>query len=246
MSFRAVVQNLLNPVRVLAPKEAYRLWAPSYDDQGGNAVLYLEELSILPFLTAHVLPGTKVIDFGCGTGRHILHCQRLGATNIVGVDLSKEMLGVAKSKFDGSSVKLVQAKLEELPFIESSFDVGIMALVLSHINNLGEVIGSASRLLRSNGVLLVSDLHWSFNERGWLRTFHSASAPAKRYAAQNVQHLPADYARAFAKANLRVLSSTEPVVDERIRKFFENAGMMKVFDQSKGQPLLTLFELRKQ
>jgi malonyl-CoA O-methyltransferase len=246
LSLLGIVNNLLNPIKILPPGEAYRLWAPSYDDRGRNAVLHLEEKVMVPLLSNCMLPGKKVIDFGCGTGRHVLHCQELGATDIVGVDASIEMLSVAKEKIDASCVNLLQAHLEELPFAYSSFDVGIAALVLNHVKNIVGVVGGMSNLLRPGGMLLISDLHWTFNGRGWKRTFRSNAAPSKRFAVHNHVHSLSDYQNAFAKAGLQVEKMMEPPIDVQIEPFFRDAAMEKTYDRYRGQPLLVVFQLRKQ
>jgi malonyl-CoA O-methyltransferase len=246
LSLLGIVNNLLNPIKILSPGEAYRLWAPSYDDRGKNAVLYLEEEVMVPLLSNCMLPGKNVIDFGCGTGRHVLHCQELGSTDIVGIDASIEMLSVAKEKVDPSRVRLLQASLEELPFTHSSFDIGIAALVLSHVKNIVGVIEGMSNLLRPGGMLLISDLHWTFNVRGWRRTFRSNATPSKRFAVQNHVHSLSDYKNAFTRAGLQVGNMMEPLIDVRIEPFFKDAGMEKTYDRHRGQPLLVVFQLRKQ
>ncbi len=246
MGFHTLLNNLLHPVRVLPPEEAYRLWAPNYDDRSNNAVLFVEEQTVLPLLSQCVLPGKKIVDFGCGTGRHILHCLELGATNIVGIDLSSPMLMMAASKPGISSTSLVQARMEQIPFADSSFDLGIEALALSHLRNIDRAVCEMARVLRSSGILLLSDLHWSFSDRGWQRTFKSILAPSDRLAVQNYSHGLDEYLEAFEKAHLIVEETITPRIDHLVRPFFVKAGMAGIYERYEGQPLLIVFQLRKQ
>jgi ubiquinone/menaquinone biosynthesis C-methylase UbiE len=63
-----------------------------------------------------------VLDVACGTG--VLACnmaERVGpAGSVVGVDVNKEMLAVAKRK--APTLEWHAARAEALPFAENSFD----------------------------------------------------------------------------------------------------------------------------
>lgn len=245
MRIARIINNLLNPVLILAPDEAYRLWAPTYDDQRNNAILFLEERTLLPIFVNSVLPGMSIADFGCGTGRHIFHCLDQGAIQIVGIDSSAHMLSLARSNPDITKATFVQARIEEIPFNDSQFDLGLAALVLSHLNNICDVIRELARVLRPNGTLIISDLHWTFNERGWHRTFKSGLAPSIRLAVQNYSHNLDEYRNAFKDAHLDVVKMIEPKIDNSIRQFFVNAGMTRTYEKHEGQPLLVVFQVQK-
>ena len=48
-----------------------------------------------------VLPdfkGKRVLDLGCGYGWHCIYSMENGASSVIGVDLSRKMLKVAKEK----------------------------------------------------------------------------------------------------------------------------------------------------
>ncbi len=237
--------NLLNPIQVLSPREGYRLWAPTYDDQENNAVLSLEERAVLPLVTEIVLPEATSIDFGCGTGRHIIHLLDRGCRRIVGIDASSEMLSVANSKLHGRGVVLVQADIEHLPFARQSFDFGISALMLSHIKNLQGAIFEIASVIRPGGRLLISDLHHAFDARGWQRTFKSRARQFSRLAVENHSHSTDDYHQAFLKAGLEEEKEFDPCIDEELRPFFEKGDMLDTYHRYEGEPLLTIYQLRK-
>jgi malonyl-CoA O-methyltransferase len=239
------VNDMLHPVRLLPPKEAYRLWAPTYDDRSDNAILFAEEHAVLPLLDKLSFKGRNVVDFGCGTGRHILHLLDRGANKVVGIDFSREMLSIGKRAIGSSRAWLVQSNLEETPLVDSIFDIGIASLVLSHIKGLRGVLREICRVLRPNATLLISDLHWSFDSRGWKRTFIAKQSDPSRCAVENITHELSEYHSAFQECGFAVEAQIEPKLDSALRPFFERANMLKTFDRYIGLPLLVVFQLRK-
>jgi len=94
-------------------------------------------------------PG-RLLDVGCGTGRHVIAFARCGH-RVLGVDLSTHMLNVAREKLlnaDANAV-LVQADIMELPMLvqPGSFDYA-----LCMFSTLGMVAGHANRLTFLTGV----------------------------------------------------------------------------------------------
>src|SRR5215813_7495487 len=68
----------------------------------------------------------KVLDIGCGTGRHAIELARRGYT-VTGVDLSPAQLDRAKQKATaaGVSVSFVERDARELSYFEE-FDVALL------------------------------------------------------------------------------------------------------------------------
>ena len=57
---------------------------------------------------ANINPGDKVLDVACGTGIIDKHLLKLGAKNVVAIDLSENMIAIAKSK---TATKIYDTKL---------------------------------------------------------------------------------------------------------------------------------------
>jgi SAM-dependent methyltransferase len=70
-------------------------------------------------------PGERLLDVGCGPGRHAVEFQRRGL-NVVGVDISPDFITVAHrlSAEAGVTPSFFQIDARELPF-DSEFDVAI-------------------------------------------------------------------------------------------------------------------------
>lgn len=102
---------------------------------------------------------TKILDIGCGTGRHAVELAKRGYA-VTGFDLSEEMLAKAIEKAEAAKVEInfVQGNALELPFKED-FDLGIMlcagAFPLMETDALNfQILKNAHRSLKSDGKLI--------------------------------------------------------------------------------------------
>ena len=248
MRFSRLFDRFNNRVPTLSPHSAYQVWAQTYDQREDNAFLQTEERAFLPLLYALPLMDRTVIDFGCGTGRHLSHCSGRGARALVGIDFSREMLSRAANKFSPSeNVTFLESPVESLPFRDSQFDVGISALVLSHCSELSVPIMEMARVLMPGSSLLVSDWHPDNDRRGWKRIFESPSSNGSsiRYAARSHPHSLAEYLHEFQESGFITEKVTEPVIDASLEPIFRRTNMMHVFDRYVGSPLVIVFLLRK-
>ena len=102
---------------------------------------------------------SDLLDIGTGTGRIIeLFGQRV--QRAVGVDLSREMLAVARVNLERAGVRhgsVRQADMYQLPFPSASFDAAIVHQVLHYAERPDGAIAEAARVLRPGGRLLVID-----------------------------------------------------------------------------------------
>ena len=110
-----------------------------YDDYFRGMGLFDFDTRVLDVLFEK--PG-RLLDLGCGTGRHLVHFARRGF-DVTGVDLSDHMLDMAgsKAKDAGVDVRLVRASFCDLGGLDSaSFDY-----VICMFSTLGMVRGSENR-----------------------------------------------------------------------------------------------------
>lgn len=101
----------------------------------------------------------SLLDLGTGTGRML---ELLGprAERALGVDLSREMLSVARANLERSDLKncrVRQADIYRLPFADQSFDTATIHQVLHFLDDPGAAIAEAARVLTPGGRLLVVD-----------------------------------------------------------------------------------------
>jgi ubiquinone/menaquinone biosynthesis C-methylase UbiE len=100
-----------------------------------------------------------LLDIGTGTGR-ILELFGPRVQQAVGVDLSREMLAVARVNLERAGVRhgvVRQADMYQLPFPSGSFDAAVVHQVLHYAERPDQALGEAARVLRPGGRLFVID-----------------------------------------------------------------------------------------
>ena len=137
--------------------ETYDAW---YETPLGRKVDQLEKE--LLFRVARPIPGAKVLDAGCGTGRLALEFARMGCM-VTGVDVSPAMLEKARRRTGTlPGVALVQADVEKLPFPGAAFDLVLAFTVLEFTPNPGAAVRELWRVVKPGGSLVVGALNaWS-------------------------------------------------------------------------------------
>ena len=104
--------------------------------------------------------GEKILDVCTGTGDvAIRFAQNNQAAEIVGIDLSEEMLRIAARKMrrnlDGGKVRLLKGNALCLPFDDDYFDIVTVAFGLRNIEHHRKGICEMVRVLRHGGQLLI-------------------------------------------------------------------------------------------
>ncbi len=92
--------------------------------------------------------GQTLLDIGCGTGHFSFWFHSLGL-KVTGIDLSLEMLKVAKSKLKNKEIKFFRGNASLLPFSDDSFDLVVLITTLEFASNPGQILSEAFRVCRS-------------------------------------------------------------------------------------------------
>jgi SAM-dependent methyltransferase len=140
--------------RTVSIEEGYAVWSQKYGDFDDRFDIDLFERS--PFLTARV-SGARVVDLGCGNGRIGKWSRAAGASAVVGVDRSAEMLTLASQR--GAYERTVVADVTATGLSAGSFDGAISSMALCHVADLDAFFREARRLLRPGGWLALLDYH---------------------------------------------------------------------------------------
>jgi ubiquinone/menaquinone biosynthesis C-methylase UbiE len=104
-------------------------------------------------------PGERILDIACGTGIVArLAAERMGAGQVVGLDLNPGMLAVARSVSGGHNppIEWQQGSALELPFRDGSFDVALCQLGLQFFPDRTVALGEMLRVLVPGGRLALS------------------------------------------------------------------------------------------
>jgi trans-aconitate methyltransferase len=96
-----------------------------------------------------------VLDLGCGDGKVTAEIARqVPRGNVVGVDVSREMIEFARSSFGGPNVVFARADASALEFVDQ-FDVVFSNAALHWIRNHRPVLRGISRALKAGGRTLL-------------------------------------------------------------------------------------------
>ncbi len=99
----------------------------------------------------------RILDVGSGAGqiiRHLLETARLDA-EIVGFDLSYEMLKRARERLRSDRPAFVAADMLEMPFRDNTFDCITCGYVLEHIPDPFPGLSEFARVLKPGGTALL-------------------------------------------------------------------------------------------
>ncbi len=121
------------------------------------------------FARLPIAAGDRLLDLGCGGGRHAFEAARRGA-KVVAVDTDRaELDGVAAILAgmaqageipDGASGMTVAGDATRLPFPDGAFDTVIAAEVLEHLPADQKAMNEIARVLRPGGTVAVTVPAW--------------------------------------------------------------------------------------
>ena len=108
--------------------------------------------------------GDRVLDLGCGEGRHVISAYLEEDIDAIGVDLCLDDLKSTQEKFAAFEDKensdklfaLTSANALHLPFSDNSFDKVICSEVLEHIPDYEGALAEVERILKPGGLFCAS------------------------------------------------------------------------------------------
>jgi SAM-dependent methyltransferase len=148
----------------LPVREGYAAWASCYDEDG-NPLIALEGPAMRRWFGR--VAGRRVLDLGCGTGRHATALVAAGA-DVVALDFTPEMLARAKrtpALQDPDPARRVlwlrHALPDPMPFPDATFALAVLGLVAEHLDDaaLDAALREVARVLAPGGRCLLSALH---------------------------------------------------------------------------------------
>ena len=134
-------------------RKAYKRWAPVYDVVFGKVV----EAGVKQAASRANAFSGKLLEVGVGTGLALRHYGP--HLKVTGIDLSTDMLKVARKRMKKSSHGNIEALLEmdatSLAFQDNHFDIVVASYVLTVVPNPAKVIHELARVTKPGGIVLI-------------------------------------------------------------------------------------------
>jgi len=133
-------------------QDVYKEWASAYDYDNDHLLGTVSQpLSVQIFQEYMKDKSVRIIDVGCGTGLVGLELENSGFTNFDGIDISQEMIDIAKQR--GYSKLFIGSLNESLPFESNEYDAAFCVGVFTHGHVGSDRIDELVRIVRSEGII---------------------------------------------------------------------------------------------
>jgi len=135
---------------------------------GEDAVVFLERRSAAHHAAAflaHLRPGMRVLDAGCGPGTITAGLAGAVAPGgaVVAVDRSEDQVERANARFASRGLGHVRACVADagdLPFADGSFDAALCHAVLEHVADPPAVLAEIGRVVGGGGPVMAASPDW--------------------------------------------------------------------------------------
>ena len=146
--------------------EVYRDWAKKYDYDNYHVLGTVSQPKSVNLLSTRLKDKTaKIIDVGCGTG---LVGEKLKAKDFIyfdGIDISKDMLSIAKSR--GYRNLFLGSLNKQLPVLDNAYDAAMCIGVFTHGHVSSDGFNELCRIVKPGGYVCFTINEEVFEEYGF-------------------------------------------------------------------------------
>lgn len=225
----------------VSPAVAYDLWASTYDTQPGSLMMDFDEEVFHSLLKSVDLKDKIIADIGCGTGRHWKKMLEQDPKQLIGYEVSVRMLNKLKEKFPKAVTHLMtNHRLHSLD--DTSCDVLVSNLTISHIEDLEQAFKEWDRVLKPAADILITESNPELLAKGEERVFTYRN---KTITIRSFVH-PVEKIRAIAKQlNWQESAFTEKFIDDSVKEYYENQYALSLYEKFKGTSLVYGIHFKK-
>lgn len=193
----------------------------------------------------------KVIDVGCGNGRHLKSLGfKLTDAEIIGIDQSVLEITKLNEEFSASSCKnhniyrFINGDIRQMEVPDNSQDLVVCSEVLEHVPNFETVLEECYRILKPGSVMLVSvptyfpeSLCWKYSKKymqtpgGHIRIFKK-NFLKERFKALNLKLFKQHREHALHSIYW-ILRARNNMEESKFLKSFHNLLVKQMFGQAK-------------
>jgi SAM-dependent methyltransferase len=219
--------------RTVDVRSGYAGWVGSYEDTVADAM----DIALLDELTQVQWPQLRrAVDLGCGTGRTGAWLRARGVPHVDGVDLTPEMLALARRR--GAHERLFEADVTATGLPGGEYDLVIASLVDEHLSELGPLYAEAWRLAAPGAAFVLVAFHPHFIMHTGMPT-HFTTDDGEQVAISTTVHLVSDHVSAALRAGWQLAELREGVVDDRW------VAVKPKWERYRGHPVSAAYVWRK-
>lgn len=192
---------------VVGVREGYAEWAATYED------VVHDEMDLALLRRVRTVAWASVgqaADLACETGRTGRWLVGQGVRRIDGLDLTPEMVAVARDR--AVYQRLAVADIRATPLVAQRYDLAMEVLACEHIPDLAPLYREATRIVRPGGHFVVVGYHPHFLLNGIPTHFNRADG--NPVAIEVYVHLLSDHVKAAMAAGFALAEMDERVVDD--------------------------------
>lgn len=195
-------------VKTEQSRNHYNQIASQYDDsfEGKFTLGYNQMLCDCVLLR----DGDTVLDVACGNGRLLRMLLRIAKIRAYGVDVSEEMISIARSQYP--EMQFSAGSAEHLDFPDNTFDAITVCCAFHHFTNPELFVKEARRVLKPGGNLYIADLS-PFGLLRWLENIYFSIAKMGDVKLYSNRELGDFYTKA-GFSNVRIFWSDSRVIVE--------------------------------
>jgi 2-polyprenyl-3-methyl-5-hydroxy-6-metoxy-1,4-benzoquinol methylase len=135
---------------------AYTVWSEQYDSNE-NKTRDLEAVALRNILST--ISFANCLEIGCGTGKNTVWLEQK-ASQVKAVDLTNEMLDIARRKVQTNKVSFELADIsQDWHFAIGQYDLAVFSLVLEHIENVDPIFEKLAQCIQPGGYVYIGELH---------------------------------------------------------------------------------------
>lgn len=112
---------------------------------------------IVPFIEKHLQKGKTIIDVGCGDGYGSYKLYKLGY-EVTGIDISDEMVLLAKEKWNETPIAFFEGDVNQLPFENKQYDSLMAINVIEWVEHVPTALREIHRVLTVGGLACIGIL----------------------------------------------------------------------------------------
>lgn len=198
-----VVKNMVNIIDeekeyYSLTRKVFRILAPFYD----LFVIPISRVRDRVVDLARARKGSKILDVATGTGKQAFAFAKKGY-EVIGVDLSEDMLNVANKKNKYGNVKFGIADATNLPFKDNYFDVSCVSFALHDmpLSIREKVLTEIVRVTSPKGMIALVDYALPKNKIGRFLIYHLVRLYEGKYY---VQFIESDFKALLKKAKIEI------------------------------------------